>query len=263
MKTTFSRTFSTTAIILLLALLLVGTSFQALVKDYLTDSTVTELQQHSTTIADLAAAYYAEGSLMTRDFLVNLDVASQVSGSDVVICNALRQVVLCSDTLTGCNHQGLRVDGEYMRKVVENGGDVDVNDFRYDGPRPISREAAIVMMADTVEAAARSMPNPDSGKLNQLIRNLVRQKTDDGQLDKCQLTFADIEKICMSFYTVLSGVFHERIEYPSIEIPRSRARILPESKPAESQKEEKPAEDKQPEEKDASNTENTQNTEEK
>ena len=124
MKTTFSRTFSTTAIILLLALLLVGTSFQALVKDYLTDSTVTELQQHSTTIADLAAAYYAEGSLMTRDFLVNLDVASQVSGSDVVICNALRQVVLCSDTLTGCNHQGLRVDGEYMRKVVENGGDV-------------------------------------------------------------------------------------------------------------------------------------------
>ena len=124
MKTTFSRTFSTTAIILLLALLLVGTSFQALVKDYLTDSTVMELQQHSTTIADLAAAYYAEGSLMTRDFLVNLDVASQVSGSDVVICNALRQVVLCSDTLTGCNHQGLRVDGEYMRKVVENGGDV-------------------------------------------------------------------------------------------------------------------------------------------
>ena len=124
MKTTFSRTFSTTAIILLLALILVGTSFQALVKDYLTDSTVTELQQHSTTIADLAAAYYAEGSLMTRDFLVNLDVASQVSGSDVVICNAQRQVILCSDTLTGCNHEGLRVDGEYMRKVVENGGDV-------------------------------------------------------------------------------------------------------------------------------------------
>lgn len=124
MKTTFSRTFSTTAIILLLALILVGTSFQALVEDYLTDTTVSELRQHSTTLAELAAAYHAEGSLMSRDFLVNLDVASQVSGSDVVICNAQRQVILCSDTLTGCNHEGLRVDAAYMQRVVENGGDV-------------------------------------------------------------------------------------------------------------------------------------------
>ncbi|MBQ6715251.1 MAG: HDIG domain-containing protein [Clostridia bacterium] len=151
----------------------------------------------------------------------------------------------------------------YNKSRMENGDDVNVDDFRYDGPRPVSREAAIVMLADTVEAAARSMPNPDSEKLNQLIRNLVRSKTDDGQLDSCQLTFADIDKICMSFYTVLSGVFHERIEYPSIEIPRARARALTESKPAEPQKEEKPAEEKKAEEKPASETQNAQITEEK
>ena len=124
MKTTFSRTFTTTAIILLLALLLVGTTFQALVKDYLTETTVSELQQNSTTIADLASAYYSEGTIINREFLVNLDVAAQVSGSDVVICNAQRQVVLCSDALTGCDHQGLRVDQDYMEKVIANGGDV-------------------------------------------------------------------------------------------------------------------------------------------
>ncbi|MBQ4619493.1 MAG: HDIG domain-containing protein [Clostridia bacterium] len=138
----------------------------------------------------------------------------------------------------------------YNKSRMENGGDVDVNDFRYDGPRPISREAAIVMMADTVEAAARSMPNPDSEKLNQLIRNLVRQKTDDGQLDNCQLTFADIDKICTSFYTVLSGVFHERIEYPSIEIPHFRARVLTESAQADAaRKEEEKKEEAAPSEK--------------
>ena len=151
----------------------------------------------------------------------------------------------------------------YNKSRMENGDDVNVDDFRYDGPHPESREAAIVMLADTVEAAARSMPNPDSEKLNQLIRNLVRQKTDDGQLNSCQLTFADIDKICMSFHTVLSGVFHERIEYPSIEIPRARARALNESKPSEPKKEEKPAEEKPSEEKPAHEGENAQNTEEK
>ncbi len=146
----------------------------------------------------------------------------------------------------------------YNKSRMENGDDVNVDDFRYDGPHPESREAAIVMLADTVEAAARSMPNPDSEKLNQLIRNLVRSKTDDGQLNSCQLTFADIDKICTSFYTVLSGVFHERIEYPSIEIPRARARALTETKPAEPKKEETPAEEKT-----VDDAENAQKTEEK
>lgn len=110
----------------------------------------------------------------------------------------------------------------YNKSRQENGDDVNIDDFRYDGPRPASREAAIVMLADTVEAAARSMPNPDADKLNTLIRTLVHQKLDDGQLDHCELTFADLDRICSSFLTVLSGVFHERIEYPSVEIPKKQ-----------------------------------------
>ncbi len=110
----------------------------------------------------------------------------------------------------------------YNKSRQENGDDVNIDDFRYDGPRPASREAAIVMLADTVEAAARSIPNPDADKLNTLIRTLVHQKLDDGQLDHCELTFADLDRICSSFLTVLSGVFHERIEYPSVEIPKKQ-----------------------------------------
>ncbi len=110
----------------------------------------------------------------------------------------------------------------YNKSIKENDGEANIDDFRYDGPRPNTREAAIVMLADTVEAAARSMQNPDSEKLDSLIRSLVRQKLDDGQLNECSLTFTDLNTICKSFLTVLSGVFHERIEYPSIEIPKKQ-----------------------------------------
>ena len=85
MKTTFGRIFSTTVTILFLALILIGTTFQALVEDYLTESAVTELQQNSDALASLASAYSSEGSLLNRDFMVNLDVASRVSGADTIM----------------------------------------------------------------------------------------------------------------------------------------------------------------------------------
>ena len=123
MKTTFSRTFSAMLIILLMALILVGTAFQALVEDYLKDTSVSGLQQNGEAIAALASAYYAEGSVMNRSFMVNLDVASEVSGCDLIVCDARGRIILCSDVLTGCNHQDLWVDQTYLTRVVENGGD--------------------------------------------------------------------------------------------------------------------------------------------
>lgn len=123
MKTTFSRTFSTTMIMLLLALILVGTSFQALVEDYLAESAIEELQQNSTAISNLASAYSSEGAMLNRAFMVNLDIVSHVSQSDILICDASGKVVVCSDSITGCDHHHLRVDNEYMQKVIQNGGD--------------------------------------------------------------------------------------------------------------------------------------------
>ena len=123
MKTTFSRTFSTTVIILLLSLILVGTSFQVLVEDFLAESAIAELQRNSTAVANLASAYSSEGGMLNRDFMVNLDIVSGVSDSDILICDAGGRVILCSDSITGCDHQRLRVDKAYLDKVIANGGD--------------------------------------------------------------------------------------------------------------------------------------------
>ena len=108
----------------------------------------------------------------------------------------------------------------YDRCVKQNGAEnVDIDDFRYPGPRPQTREAAVVMLADTIEAAARTIPEPTTEKVEALIRKLVKAKLDDGQLDESDLTFNDLERICSAFSTVLTGVFHERIEYPDVAIP--------------------------------------------
>ena len=123
MKTTFSRTFSTTVIILLLSLILVGTSFQVLVEDYLAESAIEELKQTGQSMASLASAYSAEGPMINRDLMVNLDVTAHISGTDLLICNAAGRVILCSDSITGCDHQRLWVDQAYLKKVIQNGGD--------------------------------------------------------------------------------------------------------------------------------------------
>ena len=108
----------------------------------------------------------------------------------------------------------------YDKAVKQYGADnVDINSFRYEGPRPRSKEAACVMLADTIEAAARTVPDPTPEKVDALIRKLVRDKLNDGQLDESDLTFKDLERICSAFSTVLTGVFHERIEYPDITLP--------------------------------------------
>ena len=118
-------------------------------------------------------------------------------------------------------HHGDGVVLYFYDKAVKLYGseNVDINAFRYEGPRPRTKEAACVMLADTIEAAARSIPEPTTEKVEGLIRKLVRDKLNDGQLDESDLTFNDLEKICSAFSTVLTGVFHERIEYPDVAIP--------------------------------------------
>ena len=130
----------------------------------------------------------------------------------------------------------------YDKAVKLYGADnVDINAFRYEGPRPRTKEAACVMLADTIEAAARSTPDPTPEKIDALIRKLVRNKLNDGQLDESDLTFADLEKICGAFSTVLTGVFHERIEYPDIAIPPRIETVKP-SAPEQEAQEPTPAE---------------------
>ena len=99
---------------------------------------------------------------------------------------------------------------------MSNGSPADIDDFRYEGPRPNTKESAIVMLADTIEAAVRSMPDPTPKAIAQFIERLIRGKLEDGQLSECPLTLQDIDDICEAFSGVLRGVFHERIEYPEV-----------------------------------------------
>lgn len=100
---------------------------------------------------------------------------------------------------------------------MADGNPVDINAFRYDGHPPRTREGAIIMLCDTIEAAVRTMKNPTTEGIEEFIVKLVRGKLEDGQLSDCPLTLRDIDRICAAATQVLTGVFHERIEYPDME----------------------------------------------
>ena len=120
MKTASGRIYLTVTLILLVSLLSVGLLLRSLIRDYLTDHTFDRLEHDAHVVSELAAAYYTQGNLTTMDFLINLDIASQVSQSDAVICNSLGMILLCSDSPFGCKHQGLSVGSEYLQQVIRS-----------------------------------------------------------------------------------------------------------------------------------------------
>ena len=91
---------------------------------------------------------------------------------------------------------------------------VEIDDFRYPGPKPQTREAGLVMLADVVEAASRTLENPTPSRIQGLVQNLINKVFSDGQLDECELTLKDLHKIAKSFNKILYGIHHHRIEYP-------------------------------------------------
>ena len=122
MKTTFSRTFFPTAIILLTALLLIGISFQMLGKAYLEDRLTDSFENDCEIISELASIYHSEESLSSHNFLINLSTISRISGADAFICNARGKLLLCADSPLGCSHQGLVIrNQEYLSQALEQG----------------------------------------------------------------------------------------------------------------------------------------------
>lgn len=122
-------------------------------------------------------------------------------------------------------HHGTSVVAYFYHKAKENivKEVVSEENFRYSGRRPKTKEAALVMLADSVEAAARTISKPSPGRIEQLIKRIVQSKLDDGQLSESNLTLNDIECIIKSFTQVLSGLYHTRVEYPSVPLPQTRS----------------------------------------
>ncbi len=115
-------------------------------------------------------------------------------------------------------HHGTDLVRYFYRRASENAQVEKENlieeDFRYEGPKPQTKEAALVMLADSVEAAVKSLPKPTPAKVETLVQRIIRERLDDGQFDECNLTLKDLNNVKNSFIKVLGGMFHNRIEYP-------------------------------------------------
>ncbi|MGL5478370.1 MAG: HD family phosphohydrolase [Clostridium sp.] len=102
-----------------------------------------------------------------------------------------------------------------LKNNSENPDEIKEEDFRYPGPIPSSKEAGIIMIADSVEAAVRSISDPTKGKIEEMVNNIIKDKLYSGQLDDCDLTLKDLEKIRKCFLKTLNGIYHQRVEYPT------------------------------------------------
>lgn len=116
-------------------------------------------------------------------------------------------------------HHGNSLITYFYEKAKEENPDVNPEDYSYYGNPPVSKEAAIVMLADTVEAACRSLENPTEERLEKFIQTLINSKVEHKQLDCCDLTFRDITKAKEVFVSILVGYHHNRIKYPNQKDP--------------------------------------------
>jgi putative nucleotidyltransferase with HDIG domain len=112
-------------------------------------------------------------------------------------------------------HHGTRLVTYFYRKASAEDPNVDPAKFRYPGPRPQSKETAIVMLADSVEAVVRSSRDRSPDRMDALVDGVIAERVAEGQLDECDLTLRNLKTIAESFKATLRGVYHPRIEYPS------------------------------------------------
>ena len=123
-------------------------------------------------------------------------------------------------------HHGTTLIRYFFSKALEADPGTAEAEFRYPGPRPQTKESGVIMLADSVEAAVRSAaqsgrlfePSADGSHrvLEGIVRSVVQERLDDGQLDECDLTLRDVEAIRQSFVQILLGIYHPRVEYPAL-----------------------------------------------
>jgi hypothetical protein len=125
-------------------------------------------------------------------------------------------------------HHGTTLAAYFYHRALNegNGEQVVEHDFRYPGPKPTSREAAVVMLADSVQASVKSLKEPTPHRIEAMVQEIVNNRLDDGQLDDCNLTFRDLRMISEVLVRILSRLYtYTRLEYPDIQGTRHRANI--------------------------------------
>ncbi len=113
-------------------------------------------------------------------------------------------------------HHGTQVVSYFYEKAKELYGaeNISIQDFRYTGPRPNTKETALVMLADACESTVRSIDEPEPAKIENVVNSLIKQRVDDGQLDESPITLSDLKLIKETFLNILLGQYHKRIRYP-------------------------------------------------
>jgi len=109
----------------------------------------------------------------------------------------------------------------FHRALKENGSANDAvaeENYRYSGPKPQTKEAGIILLADSLEAATRSLTNPTATRIKTLVKEIIQRNLENGQLEECDLTLKDLDKIGDSFSRILTGMFHSRVEYPDEDL---------------------------------------------
>ncbi|MBU2063605.1 MAG: HDIG domain-containing protein [Candidatus Omnitrophica bacterium] len=172
------------------------------------------------------APYFSENQNFAEDKHENLSP----SISSLIIINHIKEGVELAkkyrlgqeiiDIIT--QHHGMDVVYYFYHRALgqhsEEKAKVEAEDFRYSGPKPQSKEAAIVMLADSVEAASKSLPQRTPAKIQDLVNRIINNKFIDGQLDECDLTLKDLHIIAEVFTHILNGIFHARVEYPNLNL---------------------------------------------
>lgn len=132
-------------------------------------------------------------------------------GVEMAKQNKLGQIII--DTIRQSHGTSLISFFYEKAKKLKGEDAVKIEDFRYPGPRPQTREAGLVMLADVVEASSRTLANPTPSRIQKHVQDLINKVFSDGQLDNCELTLKDLHNIAKIFNKILNGIYHHRIEY--------------------------------------------------
>ncbi|MGE3856408.1 MAG: hypothetical protein AB7G21_05585, partial [Dehalococcoidia bacterium] len=111
-------------------------------------------------------------------------------------------------------HHGTRLATFFYRRAAEANPDVSAETFRYPGPRPQSRETALVMLADASEAAVRAAGDRSAERIRAIVEGVIRERIEEGEFDECDITLRDLRTVADSYVGTLSAVYHPRVEYP-------------------------------------------------
>ena len=213
-----------------------GTFHHSIMVGALAES-VAEAINANATFARIASYYHDIGKMKRPEFFVENQKGGENPHNKTK--PSLSALILTSHTKDGyimgkqnklpkeildviLEHHGTTLVQFFYYKALENGEKVVESNFRYSGPKPKTKESGIILMADTVEAAVRTLEDKSREGIENFIRYLIRTKIDDNQLSDSALTLGEIEKVIQAFVNTLQGVYHERIKYPKLDERRKK-----------------------------------------